>query len=279
MSKTAEEIGASDVQHPNPGPTNGPEPEADVPSAMQAPAWTTLMAPPEWEVYETVLRAMRRTGIPFVLGGAFGLAAYTQRWRNTKDLDFFILPRDRERGIELLAALGLTDYYDTLPYDRGWIYRAARSGVLVDLIWSTPNRRTEVEESWFEHCQELRLRTETVKIIPAEELLWIKLYVVQRDRCDWPDLINLLYATSAVLDWNRLVARLGEDLPLLLGLLSVFAWVCPDRVRNVPAKLRRAAGLPKQPPTATSPDQMHIQLLDSRPWFAAQQPCDAPMQL
>jgi hypothetical protein len=178
-----------------------------------------------------------------------------------------------------LTALGFEDYYQTLAYDRGWIYRAVRSDVIVDLIWSTPNRCTVVEPSWFEQASEMLLRTERVKVIPAEELVWIKLYVLQKDRCDWPDLINLLYATSSTLNWTRLVQRLAGDLPLLLGLLAVFAWVCPNRIVDLPAKLRKAAGSPKPIQPETQPDQARIRLLDTRPWYAADQPVDAPMRL
>jgi hypothetical protein len=237
------------------------------------------MGPAEWAVYQPAIQGMRDAGIPFLLGGAFGLAAYTGRWRNTKDLDFFVRPRDRERAVDRLTELGFTDYYPRLAYDRGWIYRAIRSEVIVDVIWATPNRRTEVDEDWFKHARQIVLRQEPVDVLPAEELAWIKLYVLQRDRCDWPDVINLLYATSASLDWGRLVDRLGDDLPLLQGLLSVFAWLCPDRLDGVPARLRKRLGI--KTPLAADPNglQRRINLIDTRPWFAALQPCDKPMQL
>jgi hypothetical protein len=206
------------------------------------------------------------------------LAAYTGRWRNTKDLDLYILPEDRDKAVALLSEAGFTDYYQTRAYDRGWIYRATRAGVIVDLIWGTPNRRTLVDVQWLTHASRLLLRTEEIGVVPAEELLWIKLYVLQRDRCDWPDLVNLLYARSAVLDWERLTVRLADDLPLLIGFLVVFAWLCPDRVPDIPAQLRKQAGLTCQT-AAHAPETERINLLDSRPWFAAHQPSDRPMQL
>lgn len=248
-------------------------------SLAQPPEWTTLMQPEEWRIYSVAIEAVRAAGVRFMLGGAFGLAAHTGRWRNTKDIDFFVLPAQCQAAIDALSAVGFSDYYDTLAYDRGWIYRATRDGLLVDIIWGTPNRRTEVDEQWFEHAPQVQLQTELLDVIPAEELAWIKLYVLQRDRCDWPDVINLLYATSASLDWDRLLARLGDDLPLLRGLLPVFAWLCPDRVTDIPARLRRSAGIapPGKPQREVNSDR--IKLLDSRPWFAALQPADRPMQL
>jgi hypothetical protein len=245
----------------------------------ECPVWTTLMTAEEWDVYQAAIQAVRSAGVRFLIGGAFGLAAYTGRWRNTKDIDLFVLPQDRERAVETLLGLGFKDYYETLAYDRGWIYRATRSDVIVDVIWGTPNRRTEVDEQWHQSARRVLLRSELVEVIPAEELLWIKLYVLQRDRCDWPDLINLLYATAASLDWDRVVERLAGDLPLLTGLLSVFAWVCPDQIGNIPAALRKRAGIQKPRRLATGPNLRHIELLDSRKWFAADQPCDQPIRL
>jgi hypothetical protein len=71
-------------------------------SGFEPSPWTELIPAEEWQVYEAVLEAARKAELPFLLRGAFGLAAYTGRWRNTKDLDLFILAQDRERGIELL---------------------------------------------------------------------------------------------------------------------------------------------------------------------------------
>src|SRR5262245_12798887 len=52
-------------------------------------AWTEHIPDEEWAIYERAIGAIRKTGRPFMLAGAFGLAAYTGRWRNTKDIDFY----------------------------------------------------------------------------------------------------------------------------------------------------------------------------------------------
>jgi hypothetical protein len=58
--------------------------------------WTTQIPDNEWAIYERAISALRTTGRPFMLAGAFSLASYTGRWRNTKDIDFYVLPQDRE---------------------------------------------------------------------------------------------------------------------------------------------------------------------------------------
>jgi hypothetical protein len=244
------------------------------------PTWASIVPDDQWSIYLDAIRATRKTGAHFLLGGAFGLAGYTGRWRNTKDLDFFVLPSDKDKVIDALTKAEFEDYHSTLGYDRGWIYRGVRNETIVDVIWQTPNRRTVVDEQWLERARPVVLRDEKLAVIPAEELLAIKLYVLQRDRCDWPDLINLLHCTYQSLDWDHVLFRLGRDQALLAGLLQVFNWVSPAEARQIPAQIRERFCLPKiTSDDLETPDHERKMLLDSRPWFAAHQPADQPLQL
>ncbi len=244
------------------------------------PVWAAIIPDPQWSVYLDAIRATRKTGARFLLGGAFGLAAYTGRWRNTKDLDFFVLPTDKDRIIDALTKAGFEDFYPRLAYDRGWIYRAVRDDTIVDTIWQTPNRRTVVDEQWFTRSYKVILRGENLHALPAEELLAIKLYVLQRDRCDWPDLINLLHQTCDQLDWKHLLDRLGDDRPLLGGLLHVFNWVAPSKAIWLPAGIRELFHLAEiTGGDLGMPEDQRVTLLDSRPWYAAFQPTNKPMLL
>jgi hypothetical protein len=244
------------------------------------PTWASIVPDEQWRIYLDAIKATRKTGARFLLGGAFGLAGYTGRWRNTKDLDFFVLPSDKDKIIDALTKIEFEDYYSTLAYDRGWIYRAVRNDTIVDVIWQTPNRRTVVDEEWFKRGRPVVLRDEKLAVIPAEELLAIKLYVLQRDRCDWPDLINLLHCTCNALDWDHVLNRLGSDQPLLAGLLQVFNWVSPAEAKMIPGEIREKFCLPDiTSEDLQVPDHERKMLLDSRPWFAAHQPSDRPLQL
>jgi hypothetical protein len=179
----------------------------------------------EWEVCAAAIQCLRAAACGSC-SERLWIGGTHRRWRNTKDIDFYIL-RAARIGYRRAQRQPFADYHEKLAYDRGWIYRSTRSGLIVDVIWGTPNRRTQVDEDWFQHAPTIQLRTERVGVMPAEELLWTKLYVLQRDRCDWPDLINLLYATSGSLNWDRLVAHLEDDLALLTGLLAVFSGLVP----------------------------------------------------
>ncbi len=214
-----------------------------------------------------------------MIGGGFGLAVYTKHWRRTKDMDFYVLPDERHALIAALEQEGFLDLYDKLSYDRGWIHRSIRDGVIVDIIWSMANRRAEVDEQWFTHATQVNLRGEALQIIPPEELLWCKTYILQRDRSDWPDIFNLLYAVGPSLKWEHLLARFESDVPLLKALLTVFDWVCPNRAARFPSELREQLQLP-QPSLITEEEQkQRVKSLDMRAWFAAFLPEDRVLEV
>lgn len=229
----------------------------------------------QWECYRPVLHQAREAEVMYALGGAFALAAYTGELRNTKDLDLYIVPESRHEMIAAIERAGFRDLYDRAPYDRAWIYRSARDDVVVDAIWAMANLRALVDDSWLCAGRELVIHGDRVRVVAAEELLWTKLYVLQRTRCDWTDVLNLLDATGAELDWDRLLARLGDDAPLLAGVLSVFAWLSPRQAERVPAEVWERLGL--APPVHARGDlcvqrdrvRERAALLDSRPWFRA----------
>lgn len=232
--------------------------------------WAKQIPNEEWAVYEPVLQEVIRRQIPFALGGAFAVATYTGCWRNTKDLDLYVLPEHRERMIAALTDLGFTDYFDKKGYDRWWIYRSDREGTIIDVIWAMANHRQQIDDLWMAG-PEVTLRGERVKVLPAEAMIWDKCYIMQRDRCDWPDVLNLLYAAGPDLQWKMLLDRIGDDLPLIAGALSVFRWIAPGRAAELPEWLWERVGLgPAEPRSAGAREyeKRRVDLLDRRPWFA-----------
>lgn len=234
--------------------------------------WATAISTEEWETYKRGMEAIRKAGIPFMLGGGFALASFTGRWRDTKDIDLYINPQDRGRAVAALDAAGFSDYFERLPYDRKWIYRSVRADVIVDVIWSMANQRAQVDDLWFRRSGSLRIRGQKLRVLPPEEFIWCKLYILQRDHCDWTDVFNLLYAIGPEIDWDHLLGRLEDDWPLLKALLTVYGWLCPASARELPHSLWRQ--LQMQPPVRKPgiPPAQRIRWLDSRAWFAALQP-------
>jgi hypothetical protein len=232
------------------------------------PAWEDRIPEPEWNVYQQVIREARDRGIRFAFGGAFATAVYTGELRNTKDFDIYVLPEDRDRMREAIGRAGLHDLFDRLPYDRAWIYRGITEGVIVDAIWAMANQRAQVDARWMTHGPEVVIRGERLRAIPIEELIWAKLYIIQRTRCDWTDVLNLIDARAEGIEWQHLRARLEPDGSLLAGALSVYGWLAPDRAQNIPQSIWERLGL-RLPHASGEPDitRRRAHLLDSRPWF------------
>ncbi len=220
----------------------------------------------EWALHRRVIELAAERGFAFALGGGLAFSAYSGRWRNTKDVDLFIRPADRDAMVQVTLDAGFLDYFDKLEYDRTWIYRAYLDDVIVDLIWTMPNHRLEVDEDWQTRGWEIVVHGLRVRLIPPEELIWSKLFVMQRDRCDWPDLLNLLYGVGPEIDWDHLLERLGSDVPVLAGLMSLFRWLCPERARDLPEELWPRLGLPDRFVSADR-DGARADLLDTRDWF------------
>jgi hypothetical protein len=228
-----------------------------------------LITDDQWRVYHEVISRANAKGLRFVLGGGFAISTYTGHWRNTKDMDLYVLPSDREALIQITAEAGLRDMYERSPYDRRWIYRAACGDTIVDIIWSMANLRSQVDEGWLRDGGEFHIRGERLGVVPPEEMVWNKLYVMQHDRCDWTDVLNLLYSVGAELDWEYLIKRMGDDTPLLAAALSVYRWMCPGHSRAIPALAWDSLNVPPPRPEAVPEiDWHHSALLDVRPWFA-----------
>ena len=101
-------------------------------------------------MYKTVIAGARTSDIRFAVGGGLSAMTYAGQWRNTKDIDLYVLPRDRERMIALVTDLGLGDYYEKQGYDRNWIYRSYTDETIVDVMWAMANQRSQVTESWLD---------------------------------------------------------------------------------------------------------------------------------
>lgn len=230
--------------------------------------WPEQIPDDQWAVYQQVIAAAQEQGLPFALGGAFALATYTGNWRNTKDLDLFILPETKDTMVDLLNGLGMNDYYDELAYDRGWIYRAYTNDIIIDAIWCMANRRAFVGEEWLARGPEVVIRGEKVRILPVEQVIWNKIYIVHRDRCDWGDVLNMIYTAGPTMDWEYLLGHLEEDVPLLSAVMSVFTWLCPGRAAALPSSLWQRLHLPVPEAGAVQDcDRQRADFLDARPWF------------
>jgi hypothetical protein len=222
----------------------------------------------DWAVYGAVVRLAKARGLRFAVSGGFASSFYTGFWRNTKDMDVCVMPADRDQMVQVTRDAGLHDLYDEKPYDRGWIYRATHEGIIVDIIWQLANYRGEVDDAWLSRGAEVTLHDETVRLVAPEEMIWSKIHIVQRERCDFPDIVNMLYATGATLDWSRLIARLAGEERLLGSVMLLFSWLAPGRARRFPEWIWARLGI-ERPSEGPERDDDRVRRLDSRPWFTS----------
>jgi hypothetical protein len=239
--------------------------------------WADAIPPEQWMVYGQALESLRNAHVRFMLGGGFALATLTGRWRNTKDMDLYIHPDQNKSAIAALSDTGFADYFSQQPYDRTWSHRNIKSDVIVDLLWGMANHRADVSDLWFKRAPAVTIRDQELLVIPAEELIWCKLYIIHRDRCDWTDLLNLVYARGAELDWKHLLDCLEDDSPLLSALLMIYGWLCPEGVRKLPKSLWTELGM--RAPVSRPGGRNRRRLLDSRRWFAADQPANKKLEV
>ncbi|MHB9035635.1 MAG: nucleotidyltransferase [Armatimonadota bacterium] len=190
------------------------------------------------EMYMPALTVLNESGIDYMLGGAFALYHYTQWWRNTHDVDVYLVQDDVPKACRVLEMAGFEDIGEQAEGDRDWIYHSRRESMIVDVIWRFANLENYVTRDWLERAPVGNFLGTGVKFMPLEELVWIKTFVINRHRCDWPDVMRVIRAQCSNLDWERLLRLLDEHWLLLAGLVDVFDWQHPDSVGCVPDRIR-----------------------------------------
>jgi hypothetical protein len=79
-----------------------------------------------------------------------------------------------------------------------------------------------------------------VRLCPAEEMIWQKAFIMERERFDGADINHLLWARGPGLDWPRLVRRFGPHWRVLLSHLVLFGYVYPAEQDRIPADVLRS---------------------------------------
>jgi len=180
--------------------------------------------------YGRVLRILNESGIPYLVGGAFALERHTGIQRDTRDFDVFVTPEDTPRTLEEFARHGFRSQL-TYPHWLGKVFLRRR---YVDVIFSSGNGVARVDGQWFEHAPHAEVLGEMVRLCPVEEMVWSKSFVMERERFDGADVLHLLRAAAARLDWQRLVARFHGHERVLLAHLVLFGYVYPDQRSKIP---------------------------------------------
>lgn len=190
-----------------------------------------LLAPPvNRNAHREALQAVRATGVPFLVGGAYALEHYMDHVRSTKDLDVHVHQQDCDALLSALERFGFR-VERTFPH---WLAKAFWRSEFIDIIFNSGNGLCPVDDEWFTRAEPGVALGLPVAVCPVEELIWSKAFVQERERYDGADVAHLLRARARSLDWPRLLQRFGPHWRVLLGHLVLFGFVYPGEGDALP---------------------------------------------
>jgi hypothetical protein len=224
---------------------------AKFPFVQSASEAALQIDPVEQEVHGRALALLQDAGIQPMVGGAYAMRTHAGLWRDTKDLDLFVRKDQVHEALKLLAGAG----YHTEMTDPLWLAKAFDGPYFIDLIFSSGNGIAVVDEEWEKRASHAEVLGREALIVPAEEMIWQKAYIQERERFDGADIHHLLRCKGAQLDWQHVLRRFRDHWPVLLGHLISFRFSFPSDKEQVPAwvmrelmaRLERAEDQPTRP--------------------------------
>ena len=187
----------------------------------------------ERELYKMALAALNEAGVPYVVAGAYAIYEHTGIYRQTKDLDLFCTPEAVIQAMGVLKSVGFTTRLEQ-PHWIGKAISKANRDHFIDIIYGMGNGLALIDEDWFRYSTPAILAATPVRVAPVEELIWHRLFIHERHRHDMADVAHLILCKGHVMDWKRLVAKAGENWPLLLSQVLLFRYVYPGYRDQVP---------------------------------------------
>lgn len=180
--------------------------------------------------YRSAIDVLRAGGVDFLVGGAYAMRVHAAVERDTKDLDLFVRPSDADRVMEAFRTAGFCAGYAFSH----WLLKVHGQGYFIDVIFRAGNGLCDVDDEWFAFAEEAEIMGSNLRVCPAEEMLWQKAFIMERERFDGADVQHLLRACGNRLEWDRVIRRFGEDWPVLLSHLVLFNYVYPSERARAP---------------------------------------------
>ena len=185
------------------------------------------------EFHRRSVAALHTAEVPFLIGGAYMVEVCGGVSRSTKDFDLYVRPKHVDAALRALAREG----YETELTFPHWLAKATYEGNILDLIFRAGNGLCEVDDSWFARARDDELLGVPVKLCAPEEMIWMKAYIMERERFDGADIAHILRCCAADIDWPHLVRRFGPDWRVLLSHLILFGYIYPGERAHVPAAI------------------------------------------
>jgi hypothetical protein len=91
-----------------------------------------------------------------------------------------------------------------------------------------------VDDDWFRHSVAETVLDVPVRLIPPEEMIWSKSFVMERERFDGADVAHIILMHGDKLDWKRVLDRFGPHWRILLAHLVLYGFIFPSARSKVP---------------------------------------------
>ena len=157
-------------------------------------------------------KALEGAGIAYMFIGGLPLAVYG-RPTPIADLDVMIKHEDVEKALDALEGAG----FETKDPAENWLHKAAKEGVLVDLITRSEGDLF-IDDEMLERTVQTEYKGQQVRLVSPEDLLVMKAVAHEEDTPHyWHDAITIIVGRD--LDWNYLVRRARHGAKRVLSLL------------------------------------------------------------
>lgn len=152
------------------------------------------------ETLKIAVAALRRAGVPFMLGGS--LAAWARGGPEPQnDLDFMVRPQDAERALEALAATGMR----TERPPEEWLFKAWHGDAMVDLIFCPSG--VAIDDESLGRADTLSVAAIATPVMALEDALVTMLCALDEHELDYSRLVAIARALREQIDWARLRTR------------------------------------------------------------------------
>jgi len=183
------------------------------------------------QFYRSALAYLNAGRVPYLVGGAYAMECVTGIGHRTKDLDLFVHRRDRGRLLTALRHFGC----ETSSPGPHWLAKAVWHDHVIDVIFGAGNGQIVIDDLWFDKATPAEVFGVPVLLCPVEETIWMKAFIMERERYDGADVAHFLRARAEQMDWDRLLLRFGSDWPVLLSHLILFGYIYPAERRRIPS--------------------------------------------
>lgn len=214
-------------------------------ASVDAGGFTPVLLLPECSDPDAVLlcvgheacRILDDAGIPYMVGGGVAVWAYGRR-RKTKDIDLFLYPSTPEEAMNSLARRG----FHTRETEAGWLYKAIKADVIIDLIvWTTG--AVTLDAASFAHARSMQIDGYSFLLMGPEDVLFRKILSHKEERFDWYDAMSIMVNAG----------ELGFDWPYFLTRAQRF----PKRVLSFLLYAQGELGAETIPVQAVPPEILH----------------------